>query len=43
MLRVSVEKILVGLGTLIFYMVFPFVWWWIILDKIPLSGGKPMR
>ena len=37
MLKINIEKALVGLGTLMFYMVFPFIWWWLILDKIPPS------
>ena len=37
MLKINIEKVIVTLGTLIFYMVFPFIWWWIILDKIPLN------
>ena len=37
MLKINIEKVIVTLGTLIFYMVFPFYWWWLILDKIPPS------
>ena len=34
MIEINIERILTGLGTLVFFMVFPFIWWWIILDKI---------
>ena len=40
MLKINIEKALVGLGTLIFYMIFPFIWWWLILDKIPPKKEK---
>ena len=36
MIKINIEKVLVGLGSLIFYMVFPFIWW-LMLDKIPPS------
>ena len=36
MLKINIEKALVGLGTLVFFMIFPFIWWWLI-DKIPPS------
>jgi len=34
MIEINIGRIFIGLGTLVFYMVFPFIWWWIILDKI---------
>ena len=38
MIKINIEKVLVGLGTLIFYMGFPF-YWWLMLDKIPQNKG----
>ena len=40
MLGVDIEKVLVGLGTLIFYILFPFIWWWLIIDKIECPKTK---
>ena len=42
MLKINIEKALVGLGTLMFYMVFPFIWW-LMLDKIPPSEGPKTK
>ena len=40
MLKIDIEKALEGLGTLIFYIVFQFIWWWLILDKIECPKTK---
>ena len=34
MLKINLEKIILAVGAVALFMVFPFIWWWYIIKRL---------